>query len=329
MVTMQHIVPNLSDEFWEKLTQYLSCLPTVREDKDRDLSWRSAAEIFEWWKTWSNPTMDADILNSALIDEWRRQKGASAIRFAKYPRRGILTMLWGHKSRVGNGDPDLNEKVLTHPLEFERILVSKNAPQIFLSHSFLDLHFASRIRFELLRNNLRPWMAEEKMTKGSILIEEVRKAVEGSAMVVGVITRHSLTSAWFDTEIYSSQYLGKPVILTWDSTDELLMSILSRWHPQDSYQLSSLDKEELNQLKQEVEGYISASRAEKYLKNSEQFLLGLEGWDCSNTIYPRRPNWWKGDKVILDFEKVLSDFKGQLRTGVRKKKDSAGNSDWM
>ena len=99
------------------------------------------------------------------------------------------------------------------------------------------------------------------------------------------------------------------------------MHILSRWYSQDSYRLSNLDKEELNQLKQEVEGYISASRAEKYLKNSESFLLGLEGWGCKNCIYPRRPNWWRGNKVLLDFERVLIDFIRLPHTGVKREKD--------
>ena len=72
---MEQIVRNFSEEFLERLTQYLCCLPTDGENTDRDLSWRSDEEIFEWWKTWSNPTIDADALNSALIDKWRRRQG--------------------------------------------------------------------------------------------------------------------------------------------------------------------------------------------------------------------------------------------------------------
>ena len=297
----------LNDQFWAKLSDYLRKLHEVARDTERDLSWKSAEEILAWWGTWGKPFLDAEGLNRALLAEWRNRRATTKIRFAKYPSRSTLSMLWGHEECVRAGDPDLNELAAKPLLEFESIPIAVGAPQIFVSYSLRDVHFASRVRWVISRDGIRTWIAGGEVRKDQMLVEGVKYALNSSVAVVGLLSRHSLSSAWFDTELYSALHLGKRVILACDSTDEVLMEILGKWNPSDSYKFSTFEKERLLRLMYQLGGTLSESRFSKYQTSAEAFLSGLRTWKCDLTVFPRRPMDWEGSDRFKDFEVTWKD----------------------
>ena len=227
-------------------------------------------------------------------------------------------MLWGHEECVRAGDPDLNELAAKPLLEFESIPIAVGAPQIFVSYSLRDVHFASRVRWVISRDGMRTWIAGGEVRKDQMLVEGVKYALNSSVAVVGLLSRHSLSSAWFDTELYSALHLGKRVILACDSTDEVLMEILGKWNPSDFYKFSTFEKERLLRLMYQLGGTLSESRFSKYQTSAEAFLLGLRTWsevtthtepqkNCDLTVFPRRPMDWEGNDRFKDFEVTWKD----------------------
>ena len=296
--------PALADEFWEKLSAQLYNLSPVGSEMDRHLSWMSAEDIFEWWKKWGKPNLDAEDLNRALLKEWQNRRPTTNIRFAKYPSLSGISMLWGHEDRVGKGPTDLNELANKSPLEFESISLPPDAPQVFVSYSLRDVHFAARVRWLLNTYGMRAWIAGEALDEDEMLIEGVRYAMKSSAAVIGLVSRNSLTSAWFETEIYSSQHHGKQVLLACDSTDDLLMEVLDKWSDADSCKLSTFEKERVAKMRDELAGSLTESRFSKYQTLAERFLERLKTWtaNCELTVFPRRPLRWQGCERFTDFE---------------------------
>src|SRR5262249_50252761 len=120
-----------------------------------------------------------------------------------------------------------------------------NAPQVFVSYSFRDMHLAARMRLTLGREyGFRPWLASEMLEKEGLIFEGVRAALESSAWILILLTRHSLGSAWIDTEvntalglsrvedsIVSDNRMKKPVVFVADANDSDLLNVLGSLSP--------------------------------------------------------------------------------------------------
>jgi hypothetical protein len=314
------IVSILSDDFLQKLTSYLASLPIVSQGEERDLSWRDAEQILAHWKAqaWEGPTCDADTLDQLLLAALEERPGAFPLRPAKYPGRSTIRRLWGHTSRVGER-PSSADATLTleRQLVFEEIELPPDAPQVFLSHSHLDIHFAGRMRLELARVGLKAWMSEEELRDGALIIEGVRHAVWQSTAVIGLLTRRSLAAAWFDTEIYGG-YINRPgqdVILACDSSDEDLLMLLSHWFSgsqwlPESTPIAPECAERISRMKQSLRCELSSTRFDKYESSARYFMQWLSNWPSTKTIYPRMPRDWQGNAEFRDFSEVIHERLG-------------------
>jgi|SRR5271165_6868209 len=305
----------ISDDFLQKLCSYLGSLPIVERGEDRDLSWRDAEQILVHWSTqgWDAPTSDADDLDRALLATLEKRSGAFPLRPAKYPGRSTLRRLWGNTNRVKEG---ADCALLTSPrqLVFEELRLPPKAPQIFISHSHSDVHFAARIRLELGRLGLKAWLSEEGLKEGDPIIEGVGYAVRQSTAVIGLLTRRSLAAAWFDTELYGG-YLNRPdqdVILACDSSDDELLVLLSHWFPGSHWAIPIPPACEaaLSRMKQSLQYELSSSRFEKYESSARDFMQWLSSWQSTKTLYPRIPTGWEGNLEFRDFSDVIDERLG-------------------
>jgi TIR domain len=311
----------LSDDFLQKLTSYLGSLPIVHQGEERDLSWRDAEQILSHWKAqvWEAPTSDADTLDRFLLAELGERPGAFPLRSAKYPGRSTIRRLWGHTDRVGKTPSaaaalTLRRQLVFEEIEFEEIELPLDAPQIFLSHSHLDVHFVGRVRLELGRLGLKAWMSEEGLRDGDLIIEGIKHAVRQSTAVIGLLTRRSLTAAWFDTEVYGG-CINRPsqdVILACDSSDEDLLVLLSHWFPGSHWLPESLPippecKDRISRMKQSLRYELSSARFDKYEYSARHFMEWLSNWKATKTMYPRMPPDWHGNTEFRDFSKVINE----------------------
>jgi len=290
--------------FIERLIEELARLPDRTTQKERHQSWMTAEQILEWWKTWSETDYTVVELDKELRGLWSKTDNFP-LRPAKYPSRIGISRLWGHIKNVTEGPSDIRDTLMGVPLEFEGISLNADAPTVFVSHSFHDVHLASRIRLLLSLNGLRAWLAEAELETRGLIFEGVKEAVDSSAAVVGIFTKHSICAPWFITEIFHSSTLGKPVILAVDSTDKELMSLLSKWKPGEP---STIDQEALLTLKNRVQGMMSGGRYENYIANALHTLEHINefgGFKFELTIYPRRKTDWQSVTCFKDFDSLI------------------------
>jgi hypothetical protein len=302
-------MPILTNEFLAQLTSYLESLPEVAQG-NRDLSWRDTEQILDHWKAqcWEPPTADPDALDQALIAAVNQPGLALQIRSAKYPGRSSLRRFWGHVANVGERPPFDATLTEGRQLVFEELNLPPDAPQVFLSHSHADVHFVSRVRLEMGRSGLRPWISEEGLEKGNLIIEGIRRAVQRSTAVLALVTRRSLGQAWLESEIY---YSPTQVILVFDSTDDDLLALLSHWCP-NPHSISPQGFVEISNMKNSLRNELTSTRFEKYEENAKNFLKTLSSLSpvpCK-TIYPRRPPGWHGSNEFHDFSTVFGERLG-------------------
>ena len=301
----------LQPVFLKNLVEELKRLPKKTAQEERHQSWMTADQILDWWKTWSSTDYTAEELDNELRVLWSSSDDFP-LRPAKYPSRIGISRLWGHINNVTKGPSDLKDTLTGTPLEFERIPLAVDAPRIFISHSFQDVHLASRMRLLLGMNGLRAWLAEAALESGGLIFEGVKAAVESSEAIIGIFTKHSIGAPWFMTEIFHSTTLGKPVILAADSTDRELMDLLSTWKHGES---SSINEQILSRLNRNVQGLMSTDRYKNYVSNALYTMKNINnfgGFKFDLTIYPRRKIDWQSVNKYEDFDHTIKRLVDRL-----------------
>ncbi len=89
-------------------------------------------------------------------------------------------------------------------------------PTVFLSHSHADKPMARQICGELNRSGIEVWIDEAEIKIGGSLIQKIGDALENVDLLVALISRHSVKSAWVQKELnlaMTKETKGRKVIV--------------------------------------------------------------------------------------------------------------------
>jgi predicted nucleotide-binding protein len=78
---------------------------------------------------------------------------------------------------------------------------SKRAPSVFLSHSHSDKTYVRTLAIELERFGLTVWLDEAQLHVGDSLIAKLSEAIRKIDLVVAVMSKASVKSAWVREEL--------------------------------------------------------------------------------------------------------------------------------
>ncbi|HEY1348874.1 MAG TPA: TIR domain-containing protein [Ktedonobacteraceae bacterium] len=83
---------------------------------------------------------------------------------------------------------------------------------IFISYSRSDSGFVDRLEADLQARGLHTWVDRRKLEGGQVWLDELEKAIEGSQIVLVVLSPDAVQSRYVRMEYRYAQSLGRPVI---------------------------------------------------------------------------------------------------------------------
>lgn len=84
---------------------------------------------------------------------------------------------------------------------------------VFLSFTHEDTNIAERIREVLTKGGLTIYMPGEELCLGKSCIKQVSAAMNGSDVVLAIMTKNSVDSPWLNQELGYAMASGKKTIL--------------------------------------------------------------------------------------------------------------------
>jgi len=119
----------------------------------------------------------------------------SSIRYSTLPSKRNLTVLWGHKDRVGDRKlfDIFKEDEQTNPTYLNDIDDVRN---MFLSHSFKDTKAVFSLSRQLVKYGFNPWVAEADISRGHHINNEVIHALKDLPFFGIYVSKNVIKSAW-------------------------------------------------------------------------------------------------------------------------------------
>jgi TIR domain len=78
---------------------------------------------------------------------------------------------------------------------------ANTAPKVFLSHSHADKRFVRSLAKKLTAKKIKVWIDEAEIRPGDSLIEKLSNAIDSVDILIAVLSRASIKSAWVKKEI--------------------------------------------------------------------------------------------------------------------------------
>lgn len=78
---------------------------------------------------------------------------------------------------------------------------ANTTPKVFLSHSHTDKRFVRSLAKKLTSKKIKVWIDEAEIRHGDSLIEKLRNAIDSVDVLIAVLSRASINSAWVKKEI--------------------------------------------------------------------------------------------------------------------------------
>ena len=161
-----------------------------------------------------------------------------------------------------------------------------------------------------MEHGLRAWLADENIKEGERIFEGVRTALTLCDGMMIMVTRHSLGSAWVDTEIQTALGLmaapgskAKPVLFVVDASDAPLMDLLASWDLDKDRPFDPNLLEPLWRSFARVE--TNEHRCQVYRQNAAILLHQMKDERFRLAAYPQRPLHWKGRGRFEDFRDAV------------------------
>jgi hypothetical protein len=157
------------------------------------------------------------------------------------------------------------------------------------------------------------WMFETNVGYGQNIANCVRNAMRECSCCVVLVTRESIVSLWILTELHNALNVGRPCIVVFDASDDLLLRLLRSLAFRD---LSGMFDTLVQYDKQIVVGLRSAyashprheSRVDRYESQVHDFLASLPLYLNHLTqpafAFPNLPQTWSGPLLLSDFGKI-------------------------
>lgn len=79
--------------------------------------------------------------------------------------------------------------------------MNNDQPSLFLSYASVDRQFAIRLAMDLQAGGARVWIDQEEMRAGDLVVDRLRKAIEGMDYFAAILSPAALASEWVKKEI--------------------------------------------------------------------------------------------------------------------------------
>ena len=298
------------DFFIAKLEEELLKLPSYMKQDERNDSWMTSREIAECFSARGYGEYNEDDIESFLLDELKKGNLIN-IRSAKYPNLLNMDTLWGHhKNLFPLSEENLPWKT-TDEEKLDDLDIAKDAPRLFLSHSYKDFEFAKEVRQMLATHGFNTWMFENELGKGSHVFGAVKLGIIHCDAVVVLLTSNSLGSAWIDTEAQSANtFYKKKVITLINGNDKDLFLVVTAYLNKEGNVQTSLDTL-LEKYKQMETG---GNRIDSFKKNATN-ILGFLHLYSDFSVYPPMPGD-SNNKMVSIEEALKTAFKNEANKTI-------------
>lgn len=305
-------------ELLDDLGPFTSATP--REDK-----WRTTEQLAHELELFGSDETDRidQVLRGHEAECLERlERGLPAeeavIRRAKYPDRTTALPLWGSVKHLGppwvGHRPDRTDPPDDVPASLR---VRNSAPQVFLSHTHQDVSLALRLAEALAAMEIGSWRFETHIDQRGVIADCVKHAIDETACLVALVTRHSIASLWVLTELQTSLRAGVPVALVVNTDDALLLQLLQtvrfpdiEWR-NDFYLPVKYDQEIAALLEQDYAARETESRAKRYRNQMHDFLATLPLYLGSIPPGKEERVW----RAALSFPRLPAEWSGVVKLG--------------
>ena len=308
----------------EQVTRLLDGLGPFTPQASREEKWRTTEQLataLDLPGSLAIDKLDQILQRAELVYLQRLEAGLpaeAAIRRAKYPDRTTALTLWGSAKHLGPPWPENRPDRSDPPDDIPATLrVPDTAPQVFLSHTHQDLVLALRLAEALASMEIGCWRFETHIEQRGSIAECVRKAIDKTACMVALVTRHSIASLWVLTELHTSMISGVPVTLVVDTGDELLLKLFQtvrfpniEWF-HSMYLPVEYDKDVVSLLKQDYAAKETDSRTQRYADQVRDFLATLPMY-LGNVPPGKQERVWR---PVLSFPRPPAQWSGFIKLG--------------
>jgi len=310
------------DELIRRIATILEKLGPFAKNAPRESKWMTTEQLAnELWQADAHVHLkDLDESLSRYEAEYREQLNTgldtnTRIRRAVYPDRTTALPLWGATRHHGQPWRNQSGDLRMDPPDDipDSLRVSESAPHVFLSHASVDKTLTKCVAEALAKMKIGTWMFETNIGYGENIANCVRDAIKECTCCAVLVTRDSISSLWVLTELESAQNTGRRCYLFLDSSDDLLVRLLTSLvfhYPQltfdNSVECNPRVLAELQSAYSERHG--TGTRSDRYLDQVMAFLatlpLYLNHLTQAVFAFPGLPPSWSGPLTIRAFGAV-------------------------
>ena len=84
--------------------------------------------------------------------------------------------------------------------------------RVFVSHNIRDVELAKQLVLDAASQGILAYVFEHDLQPGSVVADKIQTAIQGSHVVLALLTKDGADSAYVQQEVGAARQLGKPII---------------------------------------------------------------------------------------------------------------------